>query len=109
MKRSIFGRVFGSIILVSFIAIIIVSGLTLKNQIDTFHNSVLREKKVLINFLEISFKESDQALISALNRLEKSLDTSFLWVTEKDGKVFYADNEELIGKVINDPFINTNQ
>jgi methyl-accepting chemotaxis protein len=109
MKRSIFSRVFGSIILVSFIAIIIVSGLTLKNQIDTFHSSVLREKKVLINFLEVSFRESDQALVSALDRLKNSLDTSFLWVTKQDGTVFYSDNEEMIGEVINDPFVDINQ
>lgn len=105
MEKSIFSRIFGAIILVSFIAISIVSALTLKNQIGTFRDSVIREKTTLLNFLEVSYEHNEEDFKSTLKSLSESPDVSFLWVVKDSGEVIYADDKSLIGKEIGDPFV----
>lgn len=109
MKKSIFSRIFGAIVLVSFISITIVSALTLRNQVGTFRDAVIKEKTTLLNFLEVSYNHNDEDFKYTLKSLSNSADVSFLWVVKNSGEVVYADNKDLIGKIINDPFVGVDR
>ncbi len=106
-KRGIFSRIFGAIILVSFIAVTLVSFLTLRDKVNIFHDSVIREKTTLLDTIhayslqEDSFSNSKEIL----KKVEKSGDVIFLWIVDEEGNIFYSGQEDLVGKNIEDPFV----
>ncbi len=109
MKTSIFSRIFGAIVLVSFIAVTLVSVLSLAGQVKTFENSIIREKRSLLSFLKTASEYQDDVFISdeILRIVKDSGDIDFLWIVDEEGVIFYDSNEELDGKKIKDEFVST--
>ncbi len=106
MKTSIFSRIFGAIVLVSFIAVALVSTLNLMGQVQVFEDSVIREKRALLNFLQnTSQQEKEFISENILDEVSESGGVSFLWVVDADGLAYYANNEEFQGRQINDSFV----
>lgn len=98
--------------MVSFIAITLVSALGLTGQVKVFEDSVVREKKTLLNFLETASKQSEEGeFISdeVLKIVEDSGDISFLWIVDEEGELFYASEKDLTGQEIEDRFLSTNR
>ena len=98
--------------MVSFIAVTLVSALGLAGQVNVFEDSVVREKETLLDFLETASQQSGEGSFISddiLNIVEESGDISFLWIVDEEGGLFYADNEDMIGKKIEDQFLSTSR
>ena len=110
MKTSIFSRIFGAIVLVSFIAVTLVSALSLMGQVQVFEDSVIREKRTLLTFLQSASRGGDEFLSeSVLEEVERSGDVSFFWVVDEDGRAYYADEDVFKGRQIDDRFVGANE
>ena len=112
MKTSIFSRIFGAIVLVSFIAVSIVSVLTLNEQVKVFEESVIREKITLLRFLQAASTRSEvdefiPELI--LYEVETSGNLSFFWIVDENDVIYYADEKRLEGNEIEDPFVGVSK
>ncbi|MGM0439023.1 MAG: HAMP domain-containing protein [Patescibacteria group bacterium] len=110
MKTSIFSRIFGAIVLVSFIAVTLVSTLSLLGQVQVFEDSVIREKTTLLNFLQTAARqkeENDFLSNSILRNVENSGDISFFWIVDDEGRVVRSAQNELKGEKIDDPFVGS--
>ena len=106
MKTSIFSRIFGAIVLVSFIAVTLVSTLNLTGQVQIFEDAVMREKKTLLSFIQSSSREEEGVLSkSMLDNVQKSENVNFLWVVDDSGEIYYSDNSSFIGQTIDDQFV----
>ncbi len=106
MKKSIFSRIFGAIIFVSFIAILIVSGFNLSDQIGNYHQVLVTEKMNSLQLLrEISHQE-EGLREEVFDEIASDREVLFLWVADEEGKLIYSSNGEDKGKVIEDEFLN---
>ena len=111
MKTSIFSRIFGAIVLVSFIAVTLVSALNLMGQVQVFEDSVIREKRTLLNFLQedASRREDEFISESILTEVAMSGDVSFFWVVDKQGEIKYADESRLRDRKIEDRYVGVGE
>ncbi len=108
MKTSIFSRIFGAMVLVSFLAVSLVTILTVRDQILIFHEATMKENKTVLDLLWAYSRESEgEKLIPevVLEEVSRSVDISFLWIVDSDGELYYADNGEFSGMMIDDPFV----
>ena len=95
--------------MVSFLAVSMVSSLNLVGQVQIFENSVVREKRSLLTFLNsLSHKEDSLLSTPVLEIINDSGNVSFLWIVGDDGEVYYSNNERMKGVKIEDPFIGIN-
>ncbi len=106
MKTSIFSRIFGAIILVSFVAIFLVTFLNLRDQVEVFHDSVIREKSTLLTLLSWTAKENDDLIPENLfHKIAEESDVVFFWIMNEEGFIRYARNDDFIDKKVSDPFL----
>ncbi len=106
MKTSIFSRIFGAIVFVSFVAITLVTILHVREHVNVFENSIVREKTTLLSILkEISEEEEDFVPETVLKQVGDSPDILFFWVLRPDGEIFFADDPDYKGMTVEDEFI----
>lgn len=110
MKTSIFSRIFGAMILVSVVVVFLVTFLTFRDQVNIFHNSVVKEKSTLITFLKaVSEKNDGFVSETILEEIAQSNDVVFFWIVDEQNVVRYARDNKLIGKEVSDPFLQVTE
>ena len=108
--RGFFGKVFGLIILASLTAGAIGVAIATIRQINFIEETVVKENKVLAEVAAKSIETGYLNFLWPLETLKKISDSEgivFLWIVKPDGKILLADDPEMQGKVIDDPFLGT--
>ncbi len=110
LKKGIFSKVFGLMIIISLIAGGIILVIATIRQTSSMKESLVEENKVLA---EVAAKAIETGYLDfswPLEMLKKISDSEgilFLWIVKPDGEIFLADNPEMQSKVIDDPFLGS--
>ncbi len=89
MKTSIFSRIFGAILIVSFIAVTLVTVLNSHDQISQVEESLLREKNILLDFAELTARDD----LQNLQNLDFRDDFEFIGVFKGEELIYSRDSE----------------
>lgn len=109
-KNSIFGKIFGSLILTLFLSGTFFIFISLRQQnvkiTENLINRSLILAKIASKQTEISYQDKTLPfeIFKALS--SESEDVVFLWLTKPDGEIYFANDPEVtMGKRIKEPFL----
>ena len=112
-KNSIFGKIFGSLILVLLLSGAFFIFISLKQQGDRITENLIKRSETLS---KIASKQIERAYYAGVWPFEtlkliisESEDVVFLWVAKPDGRIYFADDPDVIsmGRIIKEPFLGT--
>jgi len=111
-KKSIFSKILISIISVSFVLGISVFFVAMKEQSQNLEKALVKESKLFAHSIAKDIEAGylvdilpTQVLIEA-NLFEEAL---FLWIVQTNGEIYFADNPEMLGRIIKDPVLGTTE
>jgi len=110
LKGSIFRKIFILFISISFLFGGIILTVTVREQTQQIENSLIRENKLIsqaVSQVIESGYRADQWPFKTIKLFSDSENIVFLWIVKPDGEIYYADDPELFGKVIEDPSLGT--
>lgn len=115
-KNSIFGKIFGLLILVLLLVEIVIVLISLKQQETRITENLINRSLILAKIasrqIEIDYQNKTLPfkIFEAIS--SESEDIVFLWLTKPDGGVYFANDPEfttevIMGKRIKEPFLGT--
>jgi len=110
LRKSIFSKIFALVILVSFVLSISVFLVALREQSKKIEEALSQEGRL---FAKATVEDIESGnLINILPKkttpeVASSKDVLFILVVQPDGKVYFSDKPEMIGKTIRDPSLGT--
>lgn len=111
-KRSIFGKVFILMVIISIIAGALVLITAIREQTKFMKDSLLQENKLLTEVAAKSIEAgyfAGQWPFETLNQISESENVLFLWVVRPNGEIYLADDMEVWGKKIDDDGVGTRE
>ena len=114
-KNSIFGKIFGSLVLTLFLSGAFFIFISLKQQEARITENLIKRSETLS---KIASKQIEKAYDTGVWPFEtlkliisESEDIVFLWVTKPDGRIYFSDDPDVIsmGKMIKEPFLGTEE
>ncbi|MDI6592030.1 MAG: HAMP domain-containing protein [Patescibacteria group bacterium] len=109
LKRGLFNKFFGLITLVMIIVSTIIIIFLLKEQTQRIEEALVQENKLLIktaaSIIETAYREGFFPF-KILKEISDSENILFLWLVKPTGEIYFADDPEMIGKKIDDPFLS---
>lgn len=110
LKKRIFRKIFGLMVLISLITGVIILVITTIRQTSSMENSIIEENKVLAKVaaksIEVGYLDFKWPF-ETLKKISDSEENLFLWIVKPTGEIFLADNPEMQGRIIVDPSLGT--
>lgn len=111
-KKSIFGKIFGSLILILLLVEAVVFFVSIRQQRVSITENLVNRSKTLAKITSKQIETAYQAKTLPFETLEiiisESEDIVFLWLVKPDGEIYLANDPEIImGKRIKEPFLGT--
>ncbi len=108
LKRGIFSKFFILITLIWVAVGVIILIVTLKERTQALEETLVQENKLLIK-ITTSIIEAGYMMnflpLKTLKEISESENILFLWMVKPTGEIYLADDPQLWGKVIDDPFL----
>lgn len=112
LKKSIFSKIFGLIVIMSLIVGVFILVVTIRERTKTIEEALVKENKLLAGVAAKSIETGYLANLWPFETLKKISDSEeilFLWIVKPNGEIFLADNPEMHSKVIDDDFLGTQE
>lgn len=104
--KGFFRKVFGLSFLSLFIAGTFILVVALTKETEILEKSLI-EQNILLAKVIANVVEKNYLNFEIFKKISGSEEILFLWIVKPDGEIFLADNSAMQGKVIADPFLNT--
>ncbi|MEK7575661.1 MAG: HAMP domain-containing sensor histidine kinase [Patescibacteria group bacterium] len=114
-KNSIFGKIFGSLILTLFLSGVFFIFVSLKQQGARITENLIKRSETLSKIASKQIEKAYYAEVWPFETLKliisESEDIVFLWVAKPDGRIYFSDDPDVIsmGKIIKEPFLGTEE
>lgn len=112
LKKGIFSKIFGLMVLTSLVIGIVIIAVTIKERRQDSEKGLVQENKLLAEtastIVEAVYLEHILPF-KTLRRIADAENTSFLWIVKPNGEIFYADDPKMFGKIIVDLSLGTEE
>jgi HAMP domain-containing protein len=108
LKKSIFSKIFGFVILVAIITGGAITAITIRQQTQALEKTLVQEHKFLVQVIAQNIESGykiQQFPFELLKLISDTESVLFLWIVKPNGEVFFADDPEMFNRVIKDPFL----
>lgn len=111
-KKSIFSKILILIISVSFILGISVFLVALRELSQSLEKALIKESKL---FAQSVAEDIEAGYLINILPTQPLVETTpfkevlFIWVVQPNGKIYFADNPEMLGKTVKDPSLGTTE
>ncbi len=111
-KKSIFGKIFGSLILILLLIEAVIFFVSIRQQRASITENLVNKSEILAKITSKQIETAYKAKTLPFETLEiiisESEDIVFLWLVKPDGEIYLANDPEIImGKRIKEPFLST--
>ena len=111
-KKSIFSKIFVLITLISLIAGMLILTVFIRERTRDLERALIRENKLLAETATIIIETTYLEHIlpfRTLRKIAEAENITFLWIVKPNGEIYYADDPEMFGKIIDDPPLGTEE
>jgi len=109
-KKGIFRKILGLMVATVLIGETIILTVVIIQETRSVEKAIVERAKVLAETIaktiEVSYLDFTWPF-ETLKKISDSETTLFLWIVKPNGEIFLADNPQLLGKKIEDPFLST--
>ena len=112
LKRSIFVKILILIISASLILGVSVFLVALREASRNLEKMLIEEGKLFSQIVAEDIEVGYLVYIlepKSLTKITPFKEALFLWVVQPDGKIYFADNPEMVGKEVKDSAVNTTE
>ena len=112
LKKSLFSKIFLLFVLISSVIGAFILTITLQQRTRDLEEALVQENKLLANTISTTIEATHLVQVLPFTILKEVADSEnviFLWIVNPKGEIFYADDPEMFGKIIDDPSLGTNQ
>ncbi len=112
VKKGIFSKIFVLLISISLTVGIVISIVNLRGRTQDLEEALIQENKLLVQTAASLIETTHRAQILpfiTLKKIAEAENTSFLWIVKPTGEIYYADDPQMFGKVIDDPSLGTKE